>query len=29
MKYKKLTEKSLVVHTEFTTEWVMAFRFTY
>ena len=27
MKYKKLTEKSSVVHIEFPTEWVMAYGF--
>jgi hypothetical protein len=29
MKYKKLTEKSSVVHIEFTTECIMVFRFNY
>ena len=29
MKYKKLTEKSSVVHIEFATECIMVFRFIY
>ncbi|RZB30526.1 MAG: hypothetical protein SRB1_02806 [Desulfobacteraceae bacterium Eth-SRB1] len=29
MKYNELTEKASAVHIEFTTEYVMVFRFNY